>query len=208
LGKTKVEWRSYKKNKLFSVHKTELNGISTRTYYYENEKNTIQVYGTSKNTSYNKLELSVNNYIENDIQYYNYITQKNRTKIKETMSSNKVTFKQDTETYKDDLLVKKETTFKYFSYKNDSLIYKYDSSQNLIKLISYPAESKKSTYYTFVYNKNKQPASINKYDTNSTELLEHQEFLYSKETGYLQAVLIKNKITQELIIKKYNYTFH
>ena len=203
-----IEWRKYKKNKLYKRYKPESGRIAEYTYLYFEGKESIRTYGISDNMTGNELNIQTSNYQEIDNRYYSYVEDKEKgKKTKETRSFNKVIFLRNYEYFKDSLLVKEETRYRYFRHKNNYSTFKYNTNKVLIEKGFYPSKSHKSAIYKFNYYSNGKIKSIKKYQAQSNQFLENQEFVYSDKTGYLQAIIIDNKITRELKIQKYKYTF-
>ena len=207
-GISKITWKKHKNNVLFKILESEKNTLKTKTYFYENKKKYIQIIGVSKNENNNLFNTEVKNYENIETTYFIYDTSKNKTYTKTFLSSKKIPFQKNSYFYKGKKLLKSKTEHKYFSYKNDSTFYQYNSFNNLLEKITFfPADYDTPFYININYDNNKI-ISINKFELNSKKLIETQEFLYSKKTDYLHAIITKNTLTKELFIKKYNYTLY
>ena len=179
---TLVEWRYYKNNKLITVKQASDKNIRVKSIFYEDDKQAIQILGTSYNLSNNLTTININSYQEKSAEYITHKVLRNGDKVTEWSFTDKTVFE-------------RLVSFEY-SYKDNLLTEMVERKSN-----------KLDYYYSFHYDSNKNLVGYSKYTSKWESKIEVAELLYNKGTGNLQAILVKNKINNSIKIRKFNYTY-
>ena len=202
---TMVEWRYYKNNKLTTIKKGNNKNIKVQSIFYEDNKPSIYIHGSSYNISNNLTTIKINSYQEKRAEYINYSTLPNGDEVTEWCQTDKtvfeklVTSRKDSSTYKE--------THSFPTKDNEFISYEYTYKDNLLTKMVEEYSQYPDYYYHFYYDSNLRLVGYSKYSAKWRSEIEVTELLYAEGTGNLQAVLSKNKINNSIKIKKFNYTY-
>ena len=202
---TAVEWNYYQNDLIINKKSTFNNRIKVETYYYENNSVSNLITGYSDNESNSKLNLNISNYYPGNSEFFTTIFLPNKDTLTKIKSENDVVFRKKLISWKE----KNEKTisilFPYAPENNKKSVYRYKS--NLLMEMTEIKHNVTTATYIFSYNSKGNVASYNKYNGNGTET-EYAKFIYESGNEILQAILIKEIATNNLEIKKFNYTYY
>lgn len=202
---TLVEWRYYKNNKLITVKQASDKNIRVKSIFYEDDKQAIQILGTSYNLSNNLTTININSYQEKSAEYITHKVLRNGDKVTEWSFTDKTVFERLVISQKDSVTVQEIHSFPVNDNNYSSFEYSYKN--NLLTEMVERKSNKLDYYYSFHYDSNKNLVGYSKYTSKWESEIEVAELLYNEGTGNLQAILIKNKINNSIKIRKFNYTY-
>lgn len=201
---TNVEWRAYKRNRLVSIKKGSDRNIKTKSIFYDDNKPSINIFGTAKNRSHNPKILIQKNYKEESAEYINYRLSENGDSITEWSNTSQTV-------HKSLILSKKNNSIKeticFSSETKECSSFEYNYKDNLLSKMAFKNSESEEYYYTFFYNSSQELIRCNKFRTIDNIEIEVSELLYEERTGNLQAIVTKNKITNFIDIRKFKYTY-
>lgn len=203
---TTVSWFFYNKNKLSTIKKTGIGGITVKSITYKNNIPVYYSYGKSINNSKKKTILDLISYTEGRKEFIETISIGKTNTLEKYKSSDSIVFKTIYTEKTDSNTTKTSTQFPLNS-KEDFTVTEEKNNLNFHTICYYSKYSDSICYIIHWDEKGK----IDEYETFNSSMNKKThltELIYDEKNELLKAIVTKNLENETIEIIKFHYTYY